>query len=139
MPPPPAYRRRPTRYGPPAPPAAPHAVRAGRNITVSWTPRRNPASVTRGQIENAMFSSTQLDAIGALARPLAASYTVSASPGGKHQTVPASQHHVTFAGLEHSTTYRFTISADNDGGHSPPVTVTARIPAGPDVRLASID
>jgi hypothetical protein len=38
---------------------------------------------------------------------------------------------VTFKGLRHRTTYRFTISSDNSGGHSAPVAVTARIPAGP--------
>ena len=78
-----------------------------------------------------MFSTSQLDAIAVLARPQPTTYTVTGTPGGERRTIAASQHRVTFAGLAHHTTYRFTISADNDGGHSASVTVTARIPAGP--------
>jgi hypothetical protein len=115
----------------PAPPAGPRAVRAGRSVTVSWTPRRDPATVTRGQIENAMFSVASLDAIALLARPRPTGYTVTAAPGGATRTVGAGRTRVTFARLRHRTTYQFTITADNNGGHSVPVVVTARIPAGP--------
>jgi hypothetical protein len=115
----------------PAPPTEPRAVRAGRSVTVSWTPRRNPATVTRGQLENAMLSTEQLAAIANIARPLPTSYTVSESPGGRHRTISASQHRVTFAGLRHKTTYRFTITAADGSGHSAPVSVTIRIPPAP--------
>ena len=115
----------------PAPPADPRAVRSGRSITVSWAPRRDPATVTRGQIENSMFSTSQLGAIAALARPRPTAYTVTASPGGATETVGVARTHVTFARLRHRTTYQFSITADNNGGHSAPVVVTARIPAGP--------
>ena len=106
-------------------------MRAGRSVTVSWTPRRNPATVTRGQLENAMLSTEQLAAIAAIARPLPTSYTVSESPGGRHRTISASQHRVIFAGLRHKTTYRFTITAANGSGRSAPVAVTIRIPPAP--------
>jgi hypothetical protein len=115
----------------PAAPTRPRAVRAGRSVTISWTPRRNPATVTRGQLENAMLSTEQLAAIAAIARPLPTSYTVSASPGGQHRTVSASQARVTFGGLRHQTTYRFTIVASNGSGRSAPISVTIRIPVAP--------
>ena len=112
----------------PAAPTKARAVRAGRSVTVSWTPRRNPATVTRGQLENAMLSTEQLAAIAAVARPLPTSYAVSESPGRQHRTISASQLRVTFGGLRHQTTYRFTITAVNGGGQSAPVSVTIRIP-----------
>jgi hypothetical protein len=115
----------------PAPPANPRAVRAGRTVTVTWTRRRDPGLVTRGELEHAMFAPSQLNALAAIARPTATGYTVTISPGGRHLIVSATHDTVRFRNLKHDTTYHFTITADNRGGHSPPAVATAHIPAGP--------
>jgi stage II sporulation protein D len=95
---------RSTWWRPTPTPAAPQQLKAtasGKSVTVTWSP---PAHV-KGQAA-------------------VSGYRVTISPSGKHHTVDASIHTVTFHHLTKGTTYQVSVVARSDAGAGPAATVS---------------
>lgn len=110
----------------PAPVRSPHATRAGTTVTVTWTPPRDPSTITLGELDAS--AAAAIDALKAIAVPMPTGYTVTVSPSGRRISVPASKHAVTFTSLARGHTYAFSIKATNGGAASPSRSISLAIP-----------
>jgi len=112
----------------PAPVRYPHATRAGTTVTVTWTPPRDPATVTLDELGASALSTATTNALKAISVPMPTAYTVTVSPGGRRISVPASKHAASFTGLPRGHTYTFSIKATNGGAASSSRSISLAIP-----------
>jgi hypothetical protein len=123
---PPVHDQLDTNIPNPASVRNPHATPAGTTVTVTWTPPRDPSTVTLGEL--ASSAAADIDALKAIAVPMPTAYTVTVSPSARRMSVPASKHAVTFTGLPRGHTYMFSIKATNGGAASQPRSISLAIP-----------